>query len=116
MIVKLLYVVFRYVLEDVANQNVHVDQRDSTGRSALMKACETGRKDVVDYLLTRGAVVNVDDLRRRTPLHLACEGGYLEIVRILLDKGAAIDKQDCYTGAELCFLIRGKDKGKIFIS
>ena len=91
---------------------MHVDSRDSTGRSALMKACETGRTGVMDYLFSKGASVNVEDLRRRTPLHVACESGHKDIVKKLLDRHAQINVQDCYTGAELCFLIRGKDKGK----
>ena len=101
----------RYVLEEVS-QSIHVDMRDNTGRSAFMKACETGRKDAVDYLLGKGASVNVEDLRRRTPLHVACENGHEDIVALLIEKGAELDVQDCYTGAELCFLIRGKDNGK----
>ena len=94
---------------------MHVDNRDNTGRSAFMKACETGRKEVVDYLLAKGASVNVEDLRHRTPLHVACENGHEDIVKILLDREASLDIQDCYTGAELCFLIRGKDKGELII-
>ena len=85
--------------------------RDNTGRSALMKACETGRMEILQYLLTKGAIVTIEDLRRRTTLHVASENGHLEIVCLLLEKGVNINAQDCYTGAELCFLIRGKDKG-----
>ena len=91
---------------------MHVDSRDNTGRSAFMKACETGRSNVMDYLFSKGASVNVEDLRRRTPLHVACENGHEDIVKKLLKRGAQLDVQDSYTGAELCFLIRGKDKGK----
>ena len=101
----------RYVLEEMT-MPLHVDSRDNTGRSALMKACETGRRELLDYLLSKGSMVNVEDLRRRTPLHVACENGHEDIVSILLNEGAKLDVQDCYTGAELCFLIRGKDKGK----
>ena len=105
----------RYVLEETT-QYVQVDCRDNAGRSAFMKACETGRREVVDYLLAKGASVNVEDLCHRTPLHVACENGHEDIVKILLDREANLDVQDCYTGAELCFLIRGKDKGKYPVS
>ena len=105
----------RYVLEETT-QHVHVDNRDNTGRSAFMKACETGRREVVDYLLAKGASVNVEDLRHRTPLHVASENGHEDIVKILLDREASLDVQDCYTGAELCFLISCKDKGKYLVS
>ena len=88
-----------------------VDMRDNTGRSGLMKASEAGKQDVVIYFLDKGATVNVEDLRKRTPLHVACENGHVAIVKLLLDNGANMNVQDCYTGAELCFLIRGKDQG-----
>ena len=107
----LVVFILRYVLEETT-QHVHVDNRDNTGRSAFMKACETRRREVVDYLLGKGASVNVEDLHHRTPLHVACENGHEDIVKILLDREANLDIQDCYTGAELCFLIRGKDKGE----
>ena len=90
-----------------------VDMRDNTGRSALMKACETGRMEIVQYLLTKGAIITIEDLRRRTPLHVAAENGHADIARLLIDKGGKLNAQDCYTGAELCFLIRGKDKGTV---
>jgi len=66
----------------------------------------------MEYLFSKGASVNVEDLRRRTPLHVACENGHEDIVIKLLSRNARLDVQDCYTGAELCFLIRGKDKGR----
>ena len=94
------------------NKHIHTDSRDNTGRSALMKACETGRREVVDYLLSKGASVDVQDLRRRSPLHVACENGHVDIVKVLIEHKADLNVQDYYTGAELCFLIRGKDKGE----
>lgn len=102
---------YRYIFED-SKRYMDVDMRDNTGRSGLMKAAENGRIEIVHYLLTKGAIVNTEDLRRRTPLHVSCENGHFDIARVLLDNGANINAQDCYTGAELCFLIRGKDKGK----
>ena len=101
----------KYILEDSARY-VDVDSRDNTGRSALMKACETGRMDIFQYTCSRGASISTTDLRKRTALHLAAENGHLEIARVLLTKEADVNAQDCYTGAELCFLIRGKAKGQ----
>ena len=87
--------------------------RDNSGRSALMKAAETGQIEILHYLLSRGAISTTEDLRRRTTLHVACENGHFDIATVLLDLGVNINAQDCYTGAELCFLIRGKDKGMV---
>ena len=93
-----------------------VDRCDKTGRTALMNACETGRMAIFQYLLKKGANISAEDCRRRTALHMASANGHLEIVQALLEKDAdhlkkMINAQDCYTGAELCILIRGKDKG-----
>ena len=78
----------------------------------IFHQCIHERRQIIVFMLDRGAIVNVEDLRRRTPLHVACENGHLAIVHFLLEQGANINVQDCYTGAELCFLIRGKDKGE----
>ena len=56
--------------------------------------------------------MNTNDLQHRTPLHMACENGHEDIVKILLDMKADVNVQDRYTGSELCFLIRGKDRGE----
>jgi ankyrin repeat protein len=62
-------------------------------QSGVHWACEYGRTEVVQYLLTRGA-----DLARlhrgRTGLHWAAYGGHLEIVRLLLNQGAPVDVVD----------------------
>ncbi len=69
-----MLVVGRFVLEE-SNLPVlmHVDTRDNTGRSALMKACESGHLNIVEYMVSRGANVSVQVLyshRRYTILSL----------------------------------------------
>jgi hypothetical protein len=54
----------------------------------------------------------LQDQRNRTPLHVAAENGHAKVVELLLKHHAEINVHDKYTGAELCFLIRGKDKGE----
>ena len=105
----LLSLSLRFYLE-VSKVYMDVDMRDNTGRSALMKACETGRIEIFQYLLTKGAIVTIEDLRRRTPLHVASENGHLDIAIALLDNKAKINDQDCYTGRGYCFIMRD-DKG-----
>ena len=94
-------------------QSLHIDSRDNTGQSALMKACELGKEDIVKYLLQKGASVTTQDLQDKTSLHYACEKGHENVVKILLEHNVEINVQDKYTGSELCFLIRGKDQDQL---
>ena len=110
-----ILICYRYVLEETT-QHVHVDSRDNDGHSALMRACETGMREVVNYLLDKGAPVNVKDLCHRTPLHVACGNGHKDIVKILLIREANLDIQDYYTGCDLWYLVQGKDRGEYPLS
>jgi ankyrin repeat protein len=61
--------------------------------SALHRACELGRKDVVEYLLEKGANKEVKNYAGDTPLHIACKEGKYDIVKLLLDRGADIESR-----------------------
>ena len=54
----------------------------------LMKASERGKRDIVKYLLSKGAKVNAKDGDGDTPLHLAARQDAVEILAILLKYGA----------------------------
>jgi ankyrin repeat protein len=56
-----------------------VDERDSTGRTALMLAVEQGRLEMVRLLVERGADPNAADQSGLTPLKLAQQKGLSEI-------------------------------------
>jgi len=54
--------------------------------TGLHIACERGRRDIVEYLLTLPQIqVNQKDSDGITPFHLGCEHGREEIVKILLE-------------------------------
>lgn len=62
-----------------------------TGRdvpSPLWQAARFGRKQVVEWLIERGADVNAPTVAGETPLHAAASGNDPEILRILLRHGA----------------------------
>lgn len=61
---------------------------DTAGRTALHAAAHAGHARIVEYLLQRGAALDVRDNKNRTPLHLAAYGGHSDIVRMLLAAGA----------------------------
>ena len=55
-------------------------------------ASEEGFKDIVEYLIDRGANVNIKEPSEgRTPLHLASQRGYVDIVGLLVQAGADVN-------------------------
>ena len=61
---------------------------DGFRMTALMVASKKGHRDIVEYLLTKGADVNKSTLSGKTALGLAIEGGHAEIRDMLLEHGA----------------------------
>ena len=63
--------------------------------TALHTAASTGKLEVVDLLLARGAPINsTANPKGMTPLHLAASGGHADIVALLLEKGAELNITD----------------------
>ena len=60
----------------------------------LHVAAESGRCDIVRWLLDRGADVNAPEKNLRTPLHLAAEQGMLAVAHLLLERDAEVDARD----------------------
>jgi len=72
-----------------------VNTRDvTTGQSALHIV--TARRDLVwmQFLVGKGANVNIRDNAGTTPLVLACQLGFVEGVEYLLSVGARVDESD----------------------
>ena len=63
----------------------------------LLSACEKGYKDIVEFLVSHGADVNIRNEDGQTSLHIACDYHYFDIVTYLISHGAnvcAIDKYE----------------------
>ncbi len=63
----------------------------------LILASEEGHKEIVAYLIKRGANPNISEERgfeKVTPLQLAARGGYKDIVALLVSSGADVDSKD----------------------
>jgi ankyrin repeat protein len=54
----------------------------------LHLAALNGREEVVRFLVSKNALINVEDAEENTPLHAAARGGHLGVVTILLDAAA----------------------------
>ena len=69
---------------------------------AFRLACGYGRRDVVDFLLDRGAdLASQGRLGRMTALHMAVIGGHRDIVRLLLARNAPLEAVNVYGGTVL---------------
>ncbi|KAM5344423.1 hypothetical protein ACJ41O_012959 [Fusarium nematophilum] len=72
------------------------DKNSPMSKSPLHFTVETGRQDIVDLLLGRGANPNIADREGHSPFHYALQqvindGASLDITRTLLDHGASLD-------------------------
>ncbi len=65
-----------------------IDARDRTGSTALAKAAEAGKVEVVTLLLEHGAHINARAIDGSTPLFLAAQADRGNAVALLLAKGA----------------------------
>ena len=75
-------------LRAVLDEQVSIDSRDSSGRTALLLAVLSGRDAVVSALLARGADPNISDAYGETPLHAAVAANRTEIAQELQRAGA----------------------------
>jgi hypothetical protein len=64
------------------------DRRPSYSRNLLMKYSRKGDSDVVEFLIKKGANVNMCNHEMWNPLSLAIIGGHIDICKILLMNGA----------------------------
>ncbi|XP_067654109.1 poly [ADP-ribose] polymerase tankyrase-2-like [Haliotis asinina] len=66
----------------------HVDISNRGGGlswTPVMAAAVNGQRDVVEFLVGRGADLSLVDMGGNNVLHLACVGGDLETVKLILD-------------------------------
>ena len=96
-----------------------IDAKDQQGRTPLLRAALSERRNVVDYLLIKGAtidisaasilglrervafllknepgLVNVADAAGKTPLHWAALSGNKDVAQLLVDRGAKVNVPD----------------------
>ncbi|KAM7194063.1 Ankyrin repeat-containing domain protein [Naviculisporaceae sp. PSN 640] len=69
---------------------VPLEATNSLGNTPLYTASAQGLKDVVAFLIAKGAKVNARANFGGTPLYHACVKNYPEVVKILLDNGADV--------------------------
>ena len=68
-----------------------LDAGNRLEQTPLLMASFGGHKEIVWYLLDKGAKVNQPDAFGATPLHMAVLGGQKEMVELLISKGADVN-------------------------
>ena len=62
-------------------------------QSLLSIACQNGHKNIVDYLINKGAKIDDQDEYGSTPLHYCSIRGHLNIVKKLVEEGTNPNKK-----------------------
>jgi len=86
-------------IQALLKEGIDINATDKGGLTALMIAilAEDADPATVEFLIARGADVNVRDRAQRlTALHFAARDQKLAIVRVLLAHGAEVDPQDIF--------------------
>ncbi|XP_056137373.1 ankyrin repeat domain-containing protein 27 [Lampris incognitus] len=68
--------------------------RDEQGYTPLHVAAIFGQAQLIDLLVSKGAVVNATDYHALTPIHLSCQKGFQGVTLLLLHYKANTDAQD----------------------
>ena len=82
------------VRETLAKSPELVNTADAQGVTPLYVAAATGKEDIAQFLLGKGAQANSKTNAGATPLHAAVYINNEKMVRLLLAKGAAVNVKD----------------------
>jgi len=101
-------------------EGINVNTRAEYKTTALHAAANSGKKDIVEFLVNKGANVDARDSFGLAPLYYAALHNYEDIV-ILLDKGTEINAKDKKGYTLLYYAMwdegdKGKDTIKLLIS
>ena len=83
------------VMKRLVGAGQDVNQRDrGTERTPLMCAAVWGHTDCVEYLIQKGAQLDLEEKNNQTALHYAAMGGRLEVMKRLVDAGQDVNQRD----------------------
>lgn len=83
-------------LQELCAEGVEIDYQDELGESALHEAAHLHKPEFAEYLIGKGAKINLETKRRRTPLHFAVRNLWnWRVIQALLQSGANLEVKDC---------------------
>ncbi|MBN1550377.1 ankyrin repeat domain-containing protein [bacterium] len=82
------YPVAELLINHGANPNA---QNTYLGETPLQSAILSNNRNIVEYLVSRGADVNLTDFSGSSPLHYAAANHHADIIKVLLQNGAKIN-------------------------
>jgi ankyrin repeat protein len=79
-----------------ATEGQGLEATDNQGETALHHAATWGHRDVVAFLISKGAQANSRDEQGNTPFMLACQEGHLQVLQMLFDatQGQGLEDED----------------------
>ena len=87
------------IVKRLVDMGVDVNRRGGVSDGgALREAASAGRVDVIEYLLSKGAIMDVGE-PNRNPLFAAIYGGHTAVAKLLIEKG--IDTKLKYSGESM---------------
>jgi cyclase len=91
-----------------------VNEKARNGMTVLFAAVANRRLEIAEFLISKGAEVNVQNNFHSTPLDLACgNSAPLELVKLLVEKGADVNAVAKYSGRPLDLALDGGDTAVI---
>jgi ankyrin repeat protein len=81
------------ILDTTQNADINTPVGESARTPLMLAAGRQEAYDLVQLLIDRGALVNMQDLRARTPLTEAVSSRDLQMVKCLIENGADVAKQ-----------------------
>ena len=88
--------------DQLNNHGANLNSRNRIGESLLMMPIKAGRQDIANYLLGRGARVDIASTANVTPLMAAAFNGDLGMVKRLLKRGADVHARDRLKKLQWC--------------
>lgn len=80
-------------LEQLLEDGVEIDARDSFGRTSLFLAASLGREEAFRFLLSHGPNLEVRDCASHSLMETAARGNHVGIMKILVDQGCNVNEQ-----------------------
>lgn len=83
-------------IENALSQGADINYKTdyAGGRTALMKSANDGSAEIVSFLLSKGAAIEMADGYGKTALMFAAKKGHVKVVEVLLSNGANMEAID----------------------